>query len=53
MKNTPPPCQDALNADSLHQAAFVDENGHEQTITRDMIEQAIDQLADDNAKPKS
>lgn len=53
MKNNNTLDQDVLNADSLHQAALLDEQGNEQTITREMIDEAIDQLSPSEAKPKS
>lgn len=36
---------DALNADELHSASVIDEHGREVAITRDMIEQSIEELS--------
>ena len=35
---------DALNADALHSACLIDENGKEVPITRDMIRHSCQQL---------
>ena len=53
MKNNNTFDQDALNADSLHQATLLDDQGNEQIITREMINEAINQLAEPETKPKS
>ena len=43
--------KDALNADYLHSAFIIDENGNEIRITRDMIKESCRQLvANDEAK---
>lgn len=43
---------DALNADELHRANIIDEHGQEIAITRDMIEQSIEELISDSADSK-
>lgn len=44
---------DALNADELHLANVIDEHGQEVAITRDMIEQSLEELVINTADSKT
>ena len=54
MDSTQRKCQnDALNADYLHSAFIIDEQGNEVRITRDMIEESCDQLTSEEVESPS
>lgn len=50
--NTSHQQHDALNADELHSACYIDENGNEIRITRDMIEKSCRILVRDQEQKK-
>lgn len=51
--NTSKQTTDVLNADELHRASIIDEHGREVAITRDMIEQSIEELTLSSANSKT
>lgn len=51
--NTSKQTTDVLNADELHRASIIDEHGREVAITRDMIEQSIEELTLSSANRKT